>query len=200
MPITPRGMDADTFNAPFGTMIDYVLVYKIAFQPARRHGDVGSACGRAYRRDHPVRGLQRLRARAGRRVQDRRAADRSTTPFPYVDYGTSSWCDFAGNFTGTTGTSTMNGRTGSAGNVGGVYITGHLRHHLARGERLRPHRLSARSTGTDCTTPGVGGGGQHARRPDAVLERHRNQDEGLLLPPHEHVAPGPPPGQGQREP
>ena len=31
--------------------------------------------------------------------------------------------DAMGNYTGTSGTSTMNGRTGSAGNVGGVYIT-----------------------------------------------------------------------------
>jgi len=39
-------------------------------------------------------------------------------PLPYVDYGGSVFADAAGNFPGTTGTSTLTGRTGSRGMSG----------------------------------------------------------------------------------
>ena len=125
IPITPQGMDADTFNTAYGTMIDYVLAYRVAFQ---RPDQVGT--WEAVVDAHTGEVLQFTDSNAYGHVQggvyttDKVTGyTEPTMPFPYVDYGTSSYCDFAGNFTGTTGTSTMNGRTGGTGTVGGVKIT-----------------------------------------------------------------------------
>ncbi|MDD5708859.1 MAG: hypothetical protein PHR35_23330, partial [Kiritimatiellae bacterium] len=85
-------------------------------------------------------------------------------PFPYADYGSTSFADQGGNFTGSTGTCTMTGRTGSAGNVGGVDIvdTCGAASLAANGSGLIDF---SGGTGTDCTTPGVGGAGNtHAAR------------------------------------
>lgn len=166
MPITPRGMDADMFSAPFGTMIDYVLVYKIAFHRPGVMGNwealVDAHTGEIIRfRDANEYG----HVQGGVYKTDAPQTEVSS-PFPYVDYGASAWCDSAGNFTGTTGTSTMNGRTGSTGNVGGVYITdatcGGTISLAANASGLIDFGAS---TGTDCTTPGVGGNSNtHAAR------------------------------------
>jgi fibronectin type 3 domain-containing protein len=84
-------------------------------------------------------------------------------PFPYADYGATSFADAAGNFTGTTGTGTMTGRTGSAGNVGAVDIV----------DTCGAISLAADGTGlinfgvssaTDCSSPGGGAGNTRAAR------------------------------------
>ncbi len=164
MPITPRGMDPNVFKAGFGKMIDYDLVYKLAFRRPGVMGtwealvdahtgeiirfvdsnDYGHVQGGVYKTDKPQTEV--------------------TMPFPYADYGATSFCDAAGNFTGTTGTSTMNGRTGSAGNVGGVYITDTCGAISQAADATGLVDFGS-STGTDCTTPGHGGvGNTHAAR------------------------------------
>ena len=89
----------------------------------------------------------------------------SSMPFPYADYGGSTYADAAGNFTGTTGTSTLTGRVGSAGNVGGVDISdvcGSI--SLGATGGLIDFGTHA-NTSTDCTTPGIGGvGNTHSAR------------------------------------
>lgn len=164
MPITPRGMDPEAFNVGFGKMIDYDLVYKLAFRRPGVMGtwealvdahtgeiirfvdsnDYGHVQGGVYKTDKPQTEV--------------------TMPFPYADYGASSFCDAAGNYTGTSGTSTMNGRTGSTGNVGGVYITDTCG-AISQAADANGLIDFGTSTGTDCTTPGHGGAGNtHAAR------------------------------------
>jgi trimeric autotransporter adhesin len=168
-PITPRGMDPDMFNTPFGTMIDYVLVYKLAF---RRPGvigtwealvdahtgeilrfadsnDYGHIQGGVYKTDAPFVEV--------------------TVPFPFANYGASTYADVAGNFTGTTGTCTMVGPTaGSTGVPGGVKITdscGSIS-QAANASGLIDFG-NGNASGTDCTVPtgNTGGAGNtHAAR------------------------------------
>jgi fibronectin type 3 domain-containing protein len=95
-------------------------------------------------------------------------ADGRPTPvssaFPYADYSGSAWADAAGDFTGTTGTSTLSGRTGSATTVGSADITDNCGtiSLVANASGLIDFGTSS---GTDCTTPGIGGNGNtHSSR------------------------------------
>jgi trimeric autotransporter adhesin len=86
-------------------------------------------------------------------------------PFPYADYGTSSFADAAGNFTGGTGTGTMTGRTGSTGNVGAVDIVDSCG-AISKSADANGLIDFGSGTGTDCTVPVSGGGtgNTHAAR------------------------------------
>jgi hypothetical protein len=89
-----------------------------------------------------------------------------TMPFPYANYsGTTSFADINGDFSGTTGTCTMTGRTGSATiGVGGVKITDNCG-SISLASDANGLIDFKTSTGTDCTTPGVGGAGNtHSAR------------------------------------
>ncbi len=164
IPITPKGLDPDTFDVPFGKMIDYVLVYKLAFRRPgvlgtwealvdahtgelirfRDSNDYGHIQGGVYKTDKPQTEV--------------------TMPFPKADYG-AGYADTSGDFPGIAGTSTMTGL-----NAGGVGVSGGVKIN----DNCGAISLSANvvglidfgsSGGTDCTTPGVGGAGNtHAAR------------------------------------
>jgi len=165
IPITPKGMDAETFTTAYGTMIDYVLAYRVAF---RRPGQVGT--WEAVVDAHTGEVLQFTDSNAYGHVQggvyktDKIPGYTETImPFPYADYGSGTFCDIAGNYSGTTGTSTMNGRTGSSGNVGSVYISDSCG-SISLVDTSGLINFSG-SSGADCTTPGSGGSGNtHSSR------------------------------------
>jgi hypothetical protein len=165
LPITPKGMNPDSLDVPFGKMIDYVLVYKLVF---RRPGVLGAwegivdaHTGELLRfRDSNVYG----HIQGGVYKTDAPQTEVSM-PFPKADYGASLFADPLGNFPATAGTSTLTGlNTGAVGNSGGVKIN----------DTCGAISLAATGTGlidfggsggTDCTTPGSGGAGNtHAAR------------------------------------
>ena len=79
-----------------------------------------------------------------------------SSPLPYTDVGGGAYADAAGNYTGTGGTSTLNGKY-----VKIVDTCGSLS-QSADGTGLVDFGISS---GTDCTTPGHGGSGNtHASR------------------------------------
>lgn len=168
LPVTPKGMDPDSVAVPFGRMIDYVLVYKLAFRRPETRGTwealVDAHSGELLRfRDSDVYG----HVQGGVYRTDKPQTEVST-PFPFVDYGAGTYADAAGNFGGIAGTATMTGPTaGGAGMPGGVKITdgcGGL-----NGISLGANGVGiidfGSSAGTDCATPGVGlAGNTHAAR------------------------------------
>ena len=166
-PITPRGMDADAFNSPFGQMIDYVLVYKIAF---RRPGVIGT--WEALVDAHTGEIIRFLDSNVYGHIQGgvyKTDAPQTevTAPFPYADYDyyNGKFADSVGNFPGTTGTCTMYGQTsGSTGVSGGVMIWDNCG-SISLAANIFGGINFGSSSGTDCITPGVGGDGNtHAAR------------------------------------
>ncbi|NMC00050.1 MAG: fibronectin type III domain-containing protein, partial [Thermoanaerobaculaceae bacterium] len=87
-------------------------------------------------------------------------------PFPYANYnGTTSFADINGDFSGTAGTSTLTGRTGSSGNVGAVKVSTDYCGSISLAADSNGLINFGTSSGTDCTTPGVGGAGNtHSAR------------------------------------
>ncbi|MBN2384872.1 hypothetical protein JXQ70_18520 [bacterium] len=166
VPITVRGYDANVYQGPIGTMHDFALCYRITF---RRSGVIGT--WEALINAHTGELLRFVDANRYGQIQggvyktDKNPTQTEVTmTFPYADYGTSSFADMGGLFSGTTGTSTMTGRTGSSGNVGSVDISDNCGaiSLVSDAEGLIDFGTS---TGTDCTTPGVGGAGNtHASR------------------------------------
>lgn len=166
IPITKIGYDPNVYSGPIGEMIDYKLAYRIVFRKEKVPGtwealidahtgeilrfvDVnryGKIQGGVYKTDKYVTQVE------------------ETVPFPFANYGTDLYADIGGNFPGTTGISTMTGRSGSSGNVGGAVIN----------DNCGSISLSAdanglidfgTSPGTDCVTPGIGGAGNtHSAR------------------------------------
>jgi hypothetical protein len=166
IPVTPKGMDANTYNGQIGTMYDYKLAYKVKF---RRAGVMGTWEGVI---DAHTGELIRFvdsnrygKIQGGVYKTDKNPTQTEVTmPFPYADYGASSFADIGGNFPGTTGTSTMTGRTGSAGNVGSVDIVDTCGSISLASDGTGLIDFGS-SSGTDCTTPGFGGAGNtHASR------------------------------------
>jgi trimeric autotransporter adhesin len=164
LPVTPKGMDPDTFSAPFGKMIDYALVYRLAF---RRSGLLGT--WEALVDAHTGEVLRFMDSNKYGHIQGgvyKTDAPQTevTAAFPFANYSGSGYADTAGNFAGTAGTSTMAGRNGTTGVVGGVTIS----------DQCGAISLAADGSGlidfgggggTDCTTPGFGGSGNtHAAR------------------------------------
>ncbi|MES1244756.1 MAG: hypothetical protein ABUT39_24325, partial [Acidobacteriota bacterium] len=159
LPITPKGLDPDGGKVPFGRMIDYALVYRLAF---RRPGVIGTwegivdaHTGELLRfRDSDVYG----HVQGGVYKTDAPQVEVSM-PFPLADYGAGVYADGSGDFASVAGTSTMTGNTS-----GGVFIT-----DGCGGISLAANGVGlidfGSSGGTDCTTPGVGGtGNTHAAR------------------------------------
>jgi hypothetical protein len=167
IPITPKSLDPDSLKVPFGKMIDYVLVHKLAF---RRPGVIGT-----------WEGL--VNAHTGELIRFRDSNDYGhiqggiyktdkpqievTMPFPKADYGAGVYADASGNFPATSGTSTMTGlNLGSLGISGGVLMTDNCGaiSLASSGAGLIDFGNQA-GVGTDCTTPGFGGAGNtHASR------------------------------------
>jgi len=165
IPITPRELDPDALKVPFGKMIDYVLVYKLAF---RRLGVLGTwealvdaHTGELIRfRDSNIYG----HIQGGVYKTDAPQTE-VTMPFPKADYGAGTYADTVGDFPGLAGTSTMTGlNTGSSGMSGGVAISDNCGAISLASSGVGLIDFGT-STGTDCTTPGFGGtGNTHAAR------------------------------------
>lgn len=165
LPITPRGLDPDGGKVPFGKMIDYVLVYKLAFVRPGVLGTweatVDAHSGELLRfQDSNVYG----HVQGGVYKTDAPHVEVSE-PFPKADYGAAIFADASGNFPATSGTSTLTGLT-----LGGMGISGGVRINdncgaislASTGTGLIDFGAGA---GTDCTTPGAGGAGNtHAAR------------------------------------
>jgi hypothetical protein len=165
IPMTPKDVDPDTRKFAFGKMIDYSLVYRLAFH---RPGVLGNWEGVIDAKTGDL--LQFHDANVYGHVQggvyktDQPAVEVSA-PFPKADYGAGVYANAIANFPGISGTSTMNGlNMGSSGNAGGVHITDDCGaiSRSANGAGVIDFGSSA---GTDCTTPGFGGAGNtHASR------------------------------------
>jgi hypothetical protein len=159
LPITPKGLDPDTAQVSFGKMIDYVLVYKLAF---RRPGTIGTweglvnaHTGELIRfRDSDVYG----HVKGGVYKTD---APQTEVPMslPRADYGSGTFSDVSGDFPGITGTSTLTG-----GATSSVYITDGCGAISQAADGVGTIDFGS-SVGTDCTTPGHGGlGNTHSAR------------------------------------
>jgi hypothetical protein len=167
LPVTPKGLDPDARQVPFGKMIDYVLAYKLAF---RRPGVLGTWEGLV---DAHTGELLRFRdankyghIQGGVYKTDAPQTE-VTMPFPKADFGAGTYANESGDFPATGGTSTMTGlNAGSPGVAGGVDIvdTCGAISLAASGGGLIDFGNQA-GAGTDCTTPGFGGAGNtHAAR------------------------------------
>jgi hypothetical protein len=165
IPITRKGIDPDTNDVPFGRMMDYALVYRLAFE---RPGAVGvwealvdAHTGELLRfRDSEIYG----HVQGGVYKTDAPQTE-VTASFGKADYGMGVFANASGDFPAVSGTSTMFGlTTGAAGNAGGVRIDDNCGSisQAANGVGLIDFGGSG---GTDCTTPGFGGAGNtHAAR------------------------------------
>lgn len=166
IPITPRGLDANVYLGPIGEMYDYILCYRLVFE---RPGIIGTweALIDAHTGDL-IRFVDANRygnIQGGVYKTDRNPTQTEVImPLPFVDYGTGLFSDITGSFSGTSGTSTLTGRIGSTGVVGGVVINDNCGLISLSAD---PYGLIdfGFSTGTDCTTPGFGSDGNtHAAR------------------------------------
>lgn len=162
IPITPKGLDPDALKVPFGKMIDYALVYKLAFQRSGVLGNwealVDAHTGELLRfRDSNIYG----QIKGGVYKTDAPQTEVSAA-FPFADYGSGAYADALGNYPAMTGTSTMVGPlTGTPGGVAIADVCGPVS-LASSGSGVIDFSTGA---GTDCTTPGVGGAGNtHAAR------------------------------------
>ena len=167
LPITPRGMDPNIFDAPFGTMIGYDLAYALVF---RRPGVQGT--WEALVDAHTGEILRFMDANEYGHIQggvyktDKNPAQTEVTaPFPKADYGSGLYANVAGDFPGTAGICTMAGlNAGSSGVSGGVMIADNCG-IISLASDANGLIDFGTSGGADCTTPGTGGAGNtHASR------------------------------------
>ncbi len=165
LPITPEGLDPDGDKVAFGKMIDYVLVYKLAFQ---RSGVLGTWEATVDAHSGELLSFQDSNAyghvKGGVYKTDAPQVEVSE-PFPKADYGAALFADESGNFSATSGTCTLTGLDfGGMGVAGGVRINDNcgLISLASTGTGLIDFGAGA---GTDCTTPGFGEpGNTHAAR------------------------------------
>ena len=103
--------------------------------------EYGSVTGGTYQQD---------------RVSGSTPATERVLPMPFANYGTGTYSNSAGIFSGTTGTTTLSGQyVGISDSCGSISKAADASGSIALGS----------STGTDCTTPGSGGAGNtHAAR------------------------------------
>ncbi|MEJ5165657.1 MAG: proprotein convertase P-domain-containing protein [Thermoanaerobaculia bacterium] len=166
IPITPKGMNPDIFNATFGSGIDYLLVWELIFT---RPGVMGTWRARIDAITGEVVEFLDINKygliKGGVYKTDKNPVQvEEVMPFPYCDYGTNLYTDVSGSFPGNTGTSTMTGRTGSAGLVGSVKINDNCGTISLNSDAQGIINFGT-SSGTDCTTPGFGGAGNtHSAR------------------------------------
>ncbi|MEA2600993.1 MAG: trimeric autotransporter adhesin [Acidobacteriota bacterium] len=165
LPITPKGLDPDGDKVPFGKMIDYALVYKLAFQ---RSGVLGTWEATVDAHSGELLSFQDSNVyghvKGGVYKTDAPQVEVSE-PFPKADYGAALFADESGNYSATNGTCTLTGL-----NLGGVGVAGGVKIN----DNCGPISLASTGTGlidfgssagTDCTTPGFGGAGNtHAAR------------------------------------
>ncbi|HQO20951.1 MAG TPA: hypothetical protein PLA03_11400, partial [Acidobacteriota bacterium] len=149
-----------------GTGMSYALVYIFVFQ---RKGVTGTWEARVDAHTGEMISFKDINAygkiQGGVYKTDKNPWQTDETmPLAFADYGSGVYADSAGLFAGTTGTSTLTGRPGGSGMVGGVDIVDNCGaiSLAADGTGLIDFGVSA---GTDCTTPGVGGAGNtHSSR------------------------------------
>jgi len=167
VPATPTGLDPNLYTGSIGTMFTYHLAWKLSF---RRPGVQGTwearidaksgqvlSFGDANRYGHIQGGVYK--------TDKNPTQTEVSVPLPKADYGAGLYADVAGNFSGNSGTSALNGLlAGSNGVSAGVGIvdTCGAVSMAATGSGLIDFGGSG---GTDCTTPGIGGAGNtHAAR------------------------------------
>ncbi len=165
LPITPKGLDPDSSNVPFGKMIDYVLVYKLAFKRpgvlGEWEGTVDAHTGELLRfRDANVYG----HIQGGVYKTDAPQVE-VTMPFAKANYAMGMFAGNSGDFPGVAGTSTLTGlNAGAMGNAGGVRMNDNCGAISLSSNGAGVIDFSS-GGGTDCTTPGSGGAGNtHASR------------------------------------
>jgi fibronectin type 3 domain-containing protein len=145
---------ADRFEAGSGRGL--VGVWQFVF---RRPGEIGTWRGRVDAESGELidfRDINDYGSITGGVYQSDRPATERVLPMPFANYGTSAYANSAGIFSGTSGTTTLNGQyiaiTDSCGSISKAADASGA---IALGS----------STGTDCTTPGTGGSGNtHAAR------------------------------------
>ncbi len=164
-PIVSEEVQNGVEYAP-GTGMSYALVYIFVFQ---RKGVTGTLEARVDAHTGEMISFKDINAygkiQGGVYKTDKNPWQTDETmPLAFADYGSGVYADSAGLFAGTTGTSTLTGRPGGSGMVGGVDIVDNCGaiSLAADGTGLIDFGVSA---GTDCTTPGVGGAGNtHSSR------------------------------------
>ncbi len=166
VPVTKEGYNPEVYSGMIGDMASYKLVWRFLF---RKEGVMGTWEGLIDAQSGQI--LRFVDANRYGKIQGGvYKTDKNPTqtevvmPFPYADYGSGVYADIGGNFPGTTGTSTMTGRPGSSGNVGSVDINDNCGAISLTSDANGLIDFGT-SGGTDCTTPGYGGGGNtHSAR------------------------------------
>jgi subtilisin-like proprotein convertase family protein len=166
IPVTPDGYEPNSYVGPASKMAEFKLAYRIMF---RKSGIMGT--WEALVDAHSGEILRFVDANKYGKIQggvyktDKNPTQtEETVPFPYADYGTGVYSDIGGNYPGTSGTSTMKGRVGSIGNVGGVKINDNCG-AISLSSNSEGLIDFGTSGGKDCTTPGFGGAGNtHSAR------------------------------------
>jgi len=138
-----------------GQGLGYRLVWAVAFH---RDGVMGNWEARIDAHTGEVLGFTDINAygsiKGGVYKTDKPFAEQKV-PLPRADYGTGTYADDAGNFSGSTGTSTLSGQYVKIADVCGTISLGATGGVIDFGT----------SGGYDCTTPGSGGSGNtHAAR------------------------------------
>lgn len=159
IPATPVGDDPDVYSGRFGQMLEYRLVYKLAF---RRPGVQGTWEGAV---DAHTGQLLRFadidrygHVHGGIRPSDGMPPEENR-PFPFADIGGGLYSDTAGNFAGNSATSTLLGKyahiADACGSISNTTSSGDL------------NFLVDNAPGTDCVVPAgnpAGLGNTHSSR------------------------------------
>jgi trimeric autotransporter adhesin len=157
VPMAPQG-DAGVYNLEPGKGVEYHLVYTMAFQ---RSGVMGTWEAKVDAHTGEIlsfRDNNEYGSIKGGIYITSNLDTEKVVPFPYANSATSTYANAAGVYSQTSGTvtSTLAGKyVKVTDSCGAVSLSGTAPADLSFGT----------STGTDCTTPGVGGAGNtHAAR------------------------------------
>ena len=157
IPMAPQG-DAGVYNGQPGKGVDYALVYTLAF---RREGSMGLWTAQVDAHTGEI--IKFVDAneygsiKGGIYITSNLDTEK-VVPMPYANSATSTYANAAGVYSQTSGTvtTTLTGKyVKVTDSCGAISLSGTAPADLALGT----------SSGTDCTTPGVGGAGNtHAAR------------------------------------
>ncbi|MCI4398443.1 MAG: hypothetical protein JHC34_06330, partial [Acidobacteria bacterium] len=157
LPLAPQG-DIGVYNGPVGQGVEFHLVYTVAF---RRPGVMGTWEAKIDAHTGEVlafRDANEYGSIKGGIYVTSNLDTEKVVPFPYADVASSTYADAAGNYSATSGTMTctLAGKyVKVSDSCGSISLSGTAPADLSFGT----------SSGTDCTTPGVGGAGNtHAAR------------------------------------
>jgi trimeric autotransporter adhesin len=166
LPVTPKGMDPDTYAGPAGTQSGFALCYRLVF---KRPGVKGT--WEALVDAHSGEMLRFVDSnRYGRIHGQIRPSDglppEADRPFPYANTGLASpnnYTDAAGNFTGNSATTTLTGKYAhiidACGAINGTTTTGEIDFG---GGPLDVNQ-------TDCTVPSGNTSGAGNTKPSRTL-------------------------------